>query len=416
LAAPTPVTYLCGIADVPDPTWMIVRLLFVSHSFPLAGQPLSNVGGMQRVAVELHDALDAHPDVELSSLLLRSTSRWTGFRTAPFLAGLLRRIPRVVREREIEAVVFSSMVTASVMPLLRKELDRRGVAAVAIPLGRDVTLPSRAYQRLLPSVLRSLDLLLPISRATAGECIARGAPAGAVEVVPCGVDVSRLPLPADRGAARSELLGALHSLGHSLPPDALLLLSVGRHQERKGFHWFVEHVVPTMGPDVVYLLAGSGPMTGRIRSSVARLGLQSRVKMLGQVSDEALGVLYRGADLFVMPNVEVPGDMEGFGVVMLEAGVSGLPVIAADLEGIRDVIAEGHNGHLVPTGSAADFIGGIERYLDRRLLASASRAAAAHAATKFAWPSIAECHLEVIRDACRRLPARGGRRIVEVTS
>ncbi len=47
--------------------------------------------------------------------------------------------------------------------------------------------------------------------------------------------------------------------------------------------------------------------------------------MLGRVSEEALGSLYRGADLFVMPNVPVPGDIEGFGVVMLEAGLCGLP-------------------------------------------------------------------------------------------
>src|SRR5690606_1075671 len=119
----------------------------------------------------------------------------------------------------------------------------------------------------------------------------------------------------------------------SIGRDALLLCSVGRHQERKGFHWFVEEVVPRLGEGTVYLLGGEGPMTPRIRETVARLGLGDRVRVLGQVSEAMLLSLFRGSDLFVMPNIHVPGDLEGFGVVMLEAGICGLPIVAADLEG-----------------------------------------------------------------------------------
>ena len=90
-----------------------MRVLFVSHTFPLPGEPLSNVGGMQRRAVAQRAAREAHPQVELTSLVLESSSRWTELRTAPFLARLLWQIPTIVRRRRIDVVLFSSMVNES---------------------------------------------------------------------------------------------------------------------------------------------------------------------------------------------------------------------------------------------------------------------------------------------------------------
>ena len=364
-----------------------MRVLFVSHTFPLEGEPLSNIGGMQRLSMEQERALAALPDVELTSLVLRSSSRWTEVRTVPFLASLLTRIPRIVRERGIDRVLFSSMVTAAVAPLLRRRLPR-GVQLAATPVGRDVTLPNAAYQRVVPRIFRSLDRVMPISRATAEECLTRGLAPEKLRIVPCGVDVGRFPAVEDRAAARRELVAMLEAEGFSRPPEgALLLCSVGRHQERKGFHWFVEAVVPELPEGFVYLLGGSGPMTPRIRSSVSERGLEGRVYVLGRISEEMLGALFRGSDLFVMPNVPVRGDIEGFGVVMLEAGLCGLPVLAADLEGIRDVVSEGENGVLLRSGDVSAFVKAVEEAL---ALAPAQRASASRRAResvqrRFAW-------------------------------
>lgn len=388
-----------------------MRLLYVSHSFPPPGRPLDNLGGMQRVATELHRALRAHPDVQLSEALLQTSWRWTHLRTAPFLLRLLREVPRVVRRDGAEVVLFSSMVTAAVAPALRRRLGAAGPLLAAIPVGRDVTLPNSVYQRHLRRVLPALDVLLPISRATAAECLRRGAPATATHVVPCGADLARFPEVSDRADARRELLAAL---GERLPPHALLLLSVGRHQERKGFHWFVDEVLPRLPPEAIYLLAGEGPLTGRIRELVAERGLQPRVRLLGKVSEERLTQLYRGADLFVMPNVPVAGDIEGFGVVMLEAGLAGLPVLAAELEGIRDVIRPGENGWLLPSGDAAAFAEAILRlHRDRAALAAAARAARAYTARTFSWAQIVERYRAIFQEALagRAAAAHSARRM-----
>ncbi|MDQ3606321.1 MAG: glycosyltransferase family 4 protein, partial [Gemmatimonadota bacterium] len=339
---------------------MPLRLLYVSHSLPPPGRPLANVGGMQRVATELHAALQAHPEVQLSSLVLRSSWRWTHLRVLPFGASLLWRIPALVRRERIEVVLFYSMVTASLAIPLRRRVRALGARLVAIANGLDVTLPVGAYQRFVPRVFAALDAVVPISRATGAECLQRGLPPEKLHVIPCGVDPARFPsAPEDCSAARRVLLD---DVGASLPENTLLLCSVGRLVERKGVAWFVERVMPLLPPEVHYWVAGEGPMHEAVEAAIARHGLQRRVRLLGLVPEETLIRLYRGADLFVMPNIPVPGHMEGFGVVMLEAGLCGLPTVAARLEGIQDVIAEGENGHLVTSGDAAAFAEAILRY------------------------------------------------------
>jgi phosphatidyl-myo-inositol dimannoside synthase len=374
-----------------------VRILYVSHSFPLPGDPTSNVGGMQRVATGLHAALARHPGVELSSLLLETSWKATPYRMPGYLSGLLARIPRIVRRERTDVVLFSSMVTASLSVALRRAVRRQGAIMAAIPVGRDVTLPTPPYQWLVPRIFGALDVAFPISRATARECLRRGLPPQRMRIVPCGVDAQLFGAPGNRLAARHALLAAIGESPATIPDDALLLCSVGRHQARKGFQWFADEVMPRLPRDVFYLVTGAGPMTPRIREAVERRGVGENVRLLGPVSEEVLRTLYGGADLFVMPNIPVAGDIEGFGVVMLEAGLCGLPVLAADLEGISDVIRDGENGHLLPPRDAAAFAAEIEVYrADRARLAEASGAAAAYTARHFGWPAIADLYVRIL--------------------
>ncbi len=357
---------------------------------------MSNVGGMQRVAQGLHAALARRADVDMTALLLETSWEATGRRMPGFMARLLAQIPvRVARTRP-DVVLFSSMVTAGLSPALRPVVAPFGARLAAIPVGRDVTLPVPIHQWWLRPVFRALDHVFPISEATAAECLARGATPAQTHVIPCGVDPALFTPPPDRRAARRALLEAVGA--PEIPDDALLLVSIGRHQERKGFHWFAEEVLPHLPPDVYFLLGGEGPMTERIRTALAAPGLHGRARMLGKMSEETLGLLYRGGDLFVMPNIHVPGDIEGFGVVMLEAGLCGAPIVAADLEGISGVVAEGENGHLVPSGDVAAFTDTILRYRGQRAaLAAFAVRASAHTAQQFSWDAVAAQFVDALQ-------------------
>jgi phosphatidylinositol alpha-1,6-mannosyltransferase len=360
---------------------------------------MDNVGGMQRVALKLNEALHEHPEPpQVASILLRSSWTWTPYKVPFFLGKAAWRIRQAVLRGEADVVLFSSMVTAALAVPLRRFLDRHNVKTAAITHGLDVTLSVSAYQWFVPKVFDALDAVLPVSRATGAACTARGVPEDQVHVVPNGIDLDRYAPPQSKSEMRAALKEALGSPAASLPDDALLLCSVGRQVKRKGVAWFVEHVMPTLPEHVHYWIAGDGPQSSAIQNAIDRHNLNKRVRRLGRISNPDLARLYRGADLFIMPNIPVEGDMEGFGVVMLEAGQCGCPSIAAQLEGIQDVITEGENGHLVESENPAAFRKAIMQYSQApEQLRQISERAVRHTESHFGWGAVAEQYIEVLR-------------------
>ena len=357
---------------------------------------MSNIGGMQRVATELIDELRRRSDLQLYEIVLRSSWSLTHVLVVPFLLATFVRLRRLVRGDRIDAVLFTSMVTATLTTLMRPMLRRHGVRSLVIVHGLDVTTPSAFWQRLVRRVFASVDLVLPVSNATAGECLRRGLDPANVCVIHNGVDTRRFPdlPPSDR--AREELLAAFagESDAPLLPEAAFLLASVGRLVRRKGFAWFIMHVMPRLPEHVHYWIAGEGPEVDAIREAIDRHGLAHRVRTWGKISESRLQALYRGADLFLMPNVAVPGDIEGFGIVMLEAGMNGLPTVAARIEGISEVIREGENGAFVESGDAQGFVEAIRRYeMNPTELASARLRVRRHVETTFGWETVADRYM-----------------------
>jgi phosphatidylinositol alpha-1,6-mannosyltransferase len=371
---------------------------------------MDNVGGMQRVSLKLNEVLHERPaSPHVESVLLRSSWKWTPYKVPFFLGKAAWRIVQAVRTRKADVVLFSSMVTAALAVPLRGFLDRHNVKVAAITHGLDVTLSMPVYQWFVPKVFSALDAVLPVSRATGAACVERGMPESQVHVVPNGIDLDRYAPPGPKPKMRSMLKNALGSKATPLPDDALLLCSVGRQVERKGSAWFVEHVMPTLPENVHYWIAGDGPQSDAIQRAIDRNDLNSRVQRLGRISNPDLARLYCGADLFVMPNIPVEGDMEGFGVVMLEAGQCGCPSIAAKLEGIQDVITEGENGHLVESENPAAFRDAIMQYNHApERLRRASERAVRHTKANFGWGAVAEQYVEVLRRlACVPIEAAG---------
>ena len=352
---------------------------------------------MQRVATELHGALASMPDVELYSQILQSSWERVHQRVPFFLLQTAYRLKKLARERHVDAVLFSSMVTASLTVVRKKTFQKAGIKTAAIVHGQDVTIPFGPYQRFVPHVFGAIDAILPVSRATGKQCLDRKLPPGKLHVVPNGVNLDRFAPLEERSIMRKTLFEAMGK-DHTLPENGLLLCSVGRQVKRKGFTWFIEHVMPQLPEDVHYWLAGDGPETDAIREMAAQMGLSHRIRLLGRISDEQLSLLYRGADLFVMPNIPVPGTMEGFGVVLLEAGINGMPAIASRLEGIQDVIKEHQNGHFVESGDTAGFVRAILAYhKDREALAQLSARASSYTRNTFGWPSVARQYVNVLK-------------------
>ena len=356
---------------------------------------MRNVGGMQRVATELHSALEARDDVIVRTVALRSSWKWVHLKAVPFFASLTVRLGLEAARLGADTMLFTSMTTALPLLVAGPWLKKRGIRLAAIVHGLDVTDPNPAYQAAVRRLCQLLDVVMPVSRATGEELVARGLARDKVHVVPNAVDLQRFEgVAASRGKTNPvRIQGA-----PALTKDAFLLVAVGRQVRRKGFAWFVENVMPKLPSRVVFWLAGDGPERQEIEAAIERGGLEDRVCCLGRISEAELIDLYRRGQLFIMPNIFVPGDMEGFGIVMLEAGACGLPTLAADLEGIRDVIQDGVNGWLAPSEDTYAFAARIATLLtDPEQLRAAGERAAEHVTNTFRWETTAERYLEVLR-------------------
>jgi phosphatidylinositol alpha-1,6-mannosyltransferase len=144
-----------------------------------------------------------------------------------------------------------------------------------------------------------------------------------------------------------------------------LVLSVGRLMERKGFDNVIR-TLPTLleqGLDVHYAIIGIGDYLDYMQNLVNDLGLASRVHFLGHVSYEDLPRWYNACDVFAMPNRDVGGDTEGFGLVFLEAAASGIPSLAGLAGGTGSAVVDGETGYRVDGEQLEEITAGMVRLL-----------------------------------------------------
>jgi len=125
-----------------------------------------------------------------------------------------------------------------------------------------------------------------------------------------------------------------------------LILSVGRMMERKGFDNVIRALpaLQQQGLDIHYALIGIGDDLDRLQKLSRETGMEERVHFLGHVSYEDLPRWYNTCDLFAMPNRDIDGDTEGFGLVYLEASASGKPAIAGKAGGTGSAVVDGETG------------------------------------------------------------------------
>jgi glycosyltransferase involved in cell wall biosynthesis len=285
-----------------------------------------------------------------------------------WLPGAVLRVVRLVRRAEVQHVLVGDVL---LYLLLWPVLSVLRVPHATMAMGKDVVWRQPVYQRLVRLVLARAPQVLAISSATAATVVAAGVPADRVAVVRLGVGI-----PAG-GPTRDEARAALRAR-YDVPDGTVVLVTVGRLVRRKGVAWFLDAVLPDVD-GAVHLVAGSGPDAARIAEVVAERGLAGRVRLLGAVTEDDRELLMRGADVFVQPNVAVAGDMEGFGLVAVEAAVRGALVLAADREGLRDAVLPGSTGELVPGEDAPAWRAAVRQVVadpeaaERRALAYAAR-------------------------------------------
>jgi phosphatidylinositol alpha-1,6-mannosyltransferase len=182
--------------------------------------------------------------------------------------------------------------------------------------------------------------------------------------------------------------GASRVLTQRENADEPHIVTVARFDPYKGIDSVIRAVsrLRTTHPKLVYDVIGDGKDRERLHALARERGVADRVRFHGKVDDAQKSALLGAADLFVLPNRRESGEVEGFGIVFVEAGAFGLPCIAGADGGTADAVIEGETGFLVNGADDTAVEAAIARLLTDKALA-ARMGAAGHARfwSQFAW-------------------------------
>jgi phosphatidyl-myo-inositol dimannoside synthase len=283
--------------------------------------------------------------------------------------------------------------------------SRRGVPYIIYVHGNDVWKEEWKLRRSLRSrltarwILGGAAAVVANSRATAARArrvlAALGLDPDRVRVVNPGTDPERFRPDVPEAALWRERLGLA---------GKTVVLTVARMVEAKGVATALDAFgrVSANRPELVYLVAGSGPDLQRFERLAAELGIERRVRFLGSVADAELPGLYAAADIFLLPTREVKGE-EGFGIVFCEAAACGTPSVAGASGGVADAVQDGETGLLVPPLDTDAVAAALERLVAdselRRRMGAAGRAAVER---YYRWDRAAAELWQIIRQHARQ--------------
>lgn len=358
-----------------------MRLLFFSNVYPTPAQPTR--GSFNR---NLLCALSADHEVrsitpvpwteELSGWLKRH--RGIDRDRMGWVDGIRVDYPRFYYPPKILHSHFGTFLWASVKKTISRVIDQfspdgiiaywthpdgevavRAAHSVGIPAivmvgGSDILILTRQgpnRRRAIINVLQRADRVVCVSHHLAEAVERLGICRSKIAVVYRGIDDARF-FPSDGNEIRNN---------HGVSDTDRLLLSVGRLVPVKGFSDLINAYsqVASKRQDFLALIAGSGPLRNELQAQIDQLNLGDRVKLLGNQTADELAVLYRAADLSVLPS-----HSEGIPNVLLESIASGTPFVATDVGGVHE-IADATRDTLVSPGNPAELAEAIEQHLDR---------------------------------------------------
>jgi len=349
---------------------------------------------LERLIVVTTNAVERPTEYQLPSHVLEERVTWgfsdwgvTRVQSLGRYASLVLRAVLLCRKHKIEAIHCGRNLPEGIIGAVVSRL--LGIPLLCFVHGEDVmtALSSGQLKWLTNSALRCCQKVVANSRNTARLLQEDwGLDSQKVTVLNPGVDSDYFSPAEDRDATKA-------SLGWS---GKRVVLTVGRLQRRKGH----DHVIACLSglrkqyPDLLYVIVGSGDQAGRLAELVKKHDVADIVEFRGETTDAELLSCYQACDLFVLANREINGDIEGFGMVLVEAQACARPVLAGTSGGTSETMEPGVTGELVDAadvtalrdrlGSMLNDLGQLDtmgqlgrqrvvEYLDWKALASAAR-------------------------------------------
>jgi len=246
---------------------------------------------------------------------------------------------------------------------------------------------------------RHADCVIANSEFTRNELLKLGVQDERIVILCPGVDLERFR----PGMHIQDLLESIGSKN-----GQKLILSVGRLSRRKGFDQVIRAIPHLLndGIDVRYAVAGIGEARDYLISLAEFLKIADRVHFLGHVSEADLPRWYNASDVFAMPNREIKGDTEGFGMVFIEAAACCKPSLAGKTGGTGDAVIDGVTGLRVDGASLDEVTQAMKSLLsDSGLAQSLGTNGYRRVQDQFSWNAVAE-RTSLISRNCQNLRRR----------
>lgn len=290
----------------------------------------------------------------------------------------IRKVLKLIKEHDIEEVHCGRVIPEGVIARALKLLA--GARYNCFVHGEDVetAATSREHSLLVKNVCKNASMLICNSENTANIVRKLGFDSGSkCEVLHPGVDTSRFEVAAPDTSFRQQM-------GWS---GKRVLLTVGRLQRRKGQDFLIKSMPALLKefPDLFYAVVGRGECYDELISLVDQHKLHDNVCVYPDMDDEALIKCYQQCDIFILPNRTIDNDIEGFGMVLVEAQVCGKPVIAGDSGGTRETMNIGKTGHIIDCSSTENLLKELSPILRNREIVDGEVEIADYAKNRFNW-------------------------------
>jgi len=319
-------------------------------------------------------------------------------RRRPAPARILARLRAVRRALKQPPDVAIATGVSSVWLLA---LLGRRVPWVAIGHGTEFVTPAAWRKVVNRWAFGRADAVICVSGYTAGRLVAAGIRPRRLEVIPNGADHERFRPAAEDGRR----FRRAHGLG-----DAPVVLTVGNVSERKGQDVVVRALARGAGAlaGAHYVIAGLPTRAAEIEALARDLDVADRVHLLGRLPAGDLPAAYNAADVFAMTSRQVAaGDVEGYGIAVVEAALSGCPAVVTSDSGLAEAVIDGHTGLVVAQDDAAATAEAMQALLDDPVRREAyGHEARRRALDELTWRSLAGRYDTVLRAVAERRPHR----------
>lgn len=307
-----------------------------------------------------------------------------------------RRMNRAVRERlkrpgkPIVRVhcIHAVPEAVSLIPL-RWRYGRR-LKIICYAHGEEITAcaSSRQLKFLMHRAHLAIDLMIANSGNTQ-RLLANHIDADKVKVMHPGVDLAAFENATEAGTRWRQENGL---------QEAQIILTVARLESRKNQLAVMRAVSKLVGnyPNLKYVIAGDGSNRESLQQEATNLNLLDHVIFTGEVDGETKGALYGACDVFAMPAIQHGTDIEGFGMVFIEAGACGKPSVAGNIGGQPEAVVDGKTGFVVDGNAVDEVASALDQLLsDDALRTKLGIAARAHA-EMLDWSKVVQRTVELV--------------------